>query len=1026
MKTAKQACQPRQSIFDATMRDTALNVESLVHDRIDPAAFFDENHMTQGMRLLLENGFKRLEGKSDQGIFRLTQAMGGGKTHNLIAFGLLAKHPELRARVMSKFYTPGVKLGEVRVVAFTGRESDAPLGVWGAIAEQLGRKELFNPYYSPLQAPGKSAWVNLLKGEPLVILLDELPFYFVSNKSRQIGNSDLSVVTGIGLANLFVAVTDELPDVCVVITDLKAVYEEGSQQINQALNTLHDEANRVAMDLEPVRMNTDEFYHILRKRIFETLPRQQDIEEVAQAFGKAVREARQMDITSASPEQFAAQVAESYPFHPAIRDLYARFKENQGFQQTRGVIRLMRKIVARLWESHDIDPYLIGAHHVDLNHQEIFSEIRNINPTLEAAIAHDIADNGKAVAERIDANKGGADARDIAKLLLISSLSTVPHGVKGLLLPEVTTYLCEPKRDVSQIKATWLDLVSGGNGAWYLHPTADGKWYFKNVENLTAKLNSMAQSYLPEQSARELKDYLMQLFETEKRWCYQDILALPAIDEIRQQQDRVLLLIAQWHPNGLNPDLQRFFENAQYQNRLLFLTGQRSFDAMMDNARRFKAIRQIVGELAQERKPSNDPEVVQAQEMLDKVRGQLLMSVKETFTTLHYPNKNGVANTEFIMRFTGNEYHGEQQIIDTLKEAQKYTEEMTGDIFVKKVEARLFTQKQMPWSEIKKRAATNINWQWHHPNALDQLKEECLRKDIWREEGGFVEKGPFPRPASSVTVQVISRDDETGAVKLRLTPVNADEVYADQGNTATVASQKLRDKIIETHDLEMSFLAVDSSGEHPQGETVTWRNTITIKWRPQWVGKELRVELKAAPNAPIRYTTDGSNPKIYGGTYEGPFIVPAGARVIQAVAERDGIVSDIYKFDVPQPGAGEKADFKLDPHKPALWTKQHYLNNTQATYEFIGRAQKHKAALIGGELQIVSKNNSERWLQFGFGDDISIAPADLETTLTQLRDMIREGDVTLRANKLQFESGQHLLDFVDETRADLNASEVKQ
>jgi hypothetical protein len=29
----------------------------------------------------------------------------------------------------------------VRVLAFTGRESDAPFGTWGAIAEQLGKKE---------------------------------------------------------------------------------------------------------------------------------------------------------------------------------------------------------------------------------------------------------------------------------------------------------------------------------------------------------------------------------------------------------------------------------------------------------------------------------------------------------------------------------------------------------------------------------------------------------------------------------------------------------------------------------------------------------------------------------------------------------------------------------------------------------------------------------------------------------------------------------------------------------------------
>lgn len=31
---------------------------------------------------------------------------------------------------------------------------------------------------SPLQAPGQSAWINLLKGPPTLILLDELPPYF--------------------------------------------------------------------------------------------------------------------------------------------------------------------------------------------------------------------------------------------------------------------------------------------------------------------------------------------------------------------------------------------------------------------------------------------------------------------------------------------------------------------------------------------------------------------------------------------------------------------------------------------------------------------------------------------------------------------------------------------------------------------------------------------------------------------------------------------------------------------------------
>ena len=66
------------------------------------------------------------------------------------------------------------------------------------------------------------------------------------------------------------------------------------------------------MSLEPVRMNTDEFYHILRKRIFETFPDEAEVEAIAQAYAQAIRDAKQMDVTNASPEQFAGQIAESY------------------------------------------------------------------------------------------------------------------------------------------------------------------------------------------------------------------------------------------------------------------------------------------------------------------------------------------------------------------------------------------------------------------------------------------------------------------------------------------------------------------------------------------------------------------------------------------------------------------------------------------------------------------------------------------------------------------------------------------
>jgi predicted AAA+ superfamily ATPase len=65
--------------------------------------FFRRNYFTEGLRRLVERGFERLAGKSEDGAFYLTQAMGGGKTHSLIAFGLLAADPDLRNEVVPRY-----------------------------------------------------------------------------------------------------------------------------------------------------------------------------------------------------------------------------------------------------------------------------------------------------------------------------------------------------------------------------------------------------------------------------------------------------------------------------------------------------------------------------------------------------------------------------------------------------------------------------------------------------------------------------------------------------------------------------------------------------------------------------------------------------------------------------------------------------------------------------------------------------------------------------------------------------------
>src|SRR5690606_38410586 len=103
--------------------------------------------------------FRHLGGKgAGSSVFLLSQAMGGGKTHSMIALGLLARDPELRKKILGA-QNPAPDLGKCRVIGFDGRNTDVPGGLWGSLADQLGKADLFARYISPLySAPGPEAW----------------------------------------------------------------------------------------------------------------------------------------------------------------------------------------------------------------------------------------------------------------------------------------------------------------------------------------------------------------------------------------------------------------------------------------------------------------------------------------------------------------------------------------------------------------------------------------------------------------------------------------------------------------------------------------------------------------------------------------------------------------------------------------------------------------------------------------------------------------------------------------------------
>jgi hypothetical protein len=168
------ACSPRKSAFGRGQSDTVAEIADL--PRLDAREFFAETHVTEGMAVLLRQVFERLMGRSDQGIFRLKQAMGGGKTHNLLAAALLARAPGERKAILEEI---GVSVDgrTVRVAAFSGRETDTSEYLWVTLFRALGCEHRWQP---SSDVPGPSTWARVLGDEPALILLDELPPFFVS------------------------------------------------------------------------------------------------------------------------------------------------------------------------------------------------------------------------------------------------------------------------------------------------------------------------------------------------------------------------------------------------------------------------------------------------------------------------------------------------------------------------------------------------------------------------------------------------------------------------------------------------------------------------------------------------------------------------------------------------------------------------------------------------------------------------------------------------------------------------------
>jgi hypothetical protein len=200
--TVKQLCTPNGVVTSDSLVEQVAQLDDFASGKINGREFFRRNYFTAGLDLLVKRGFERLAGKTDDGAFYLTQAMGGGKTHSLIAFGLLAEDPELRKEILPRVQS-GKEFGSAKVVIFNGHQNPDSL-LWGYVAEKLGRADVMAPFWrNGARSPGIDEWVSVLGDDPVLILLDELPSYLQMAQGEPVGNTTLGDLTIGALERLF-------------------------------------------------------------------------------------------------------------------------------------------------------------------------------------------------------------------------------------------------------------------------------------------------------------------------------------------------------------------------------------------------------------------------------------------------------------------------------------------------------------------------------------------------------------------------------------------------------------------------------------------------------------------------------------------------------------------------------------------------------------------------------------------------------------------------------------------------------
>lgn len=463
---------------------------------VDPAEFFSRTYLTGGLKTLLVETLKRLTVGAGEPVVQLKTSFGGGKTHSLLAlyhlFGgkIRAEQSSTVKEILDAAEISSLPKVHTAVIVGTW-ENPLQKTLWGEIASQLSRSTGKPELYEMMRENDEkkiSPGVELLKkifdeAGACLILIDELVAY-----GRKLSTGEIDSGGTFGNLLSFIQELTEAVKASkkssVVVSIPESDAEVGDDLGKEALRKVEKFVGRVEFVWTPI--GVEEGYEIVRRRLFKSCSDEQAREKVCAAF---------FNMYAANPNDFPYESRQNnyrekllacYPIHPKLFDyLYGKWTGLDGFQKTRGVLRLMANVIYHLWTNCDASTMIMPGS-IPLNFYPVHDELAKLLGGNWDAIINAEVDGEHSKPRELDSQNSRfgrlSAARKISRTIF---MGTAPGGrqgeVRGVDENEICLGVIQPQEfenisayndALSKLKTNLYYLYSKENRLWFgVNPT---------------------------------------------------------------------------------------------------------------------------------------------------------------------------------------------------------------------------------------------------------------------------------------------------------------------------------------------------------------------------------------------------------------------------------------------------------------------------------------------------------------------------------------------------------------------------